>query len=148
MRHTVISAVHLILEQDNKVLLLRRFNTGYEDGNYSVVAGHIDEGESAKTAMIREAREEAGIEIRPDDLEMAHLMHRMSDQVRIDFFLRAHRWFGDIRNIEPDKCDDLNWFEINALPENTIPYVRSAIEHIQKNKTYSEFGWKMEANFV
>lgn len=27
-------AVHLILEQDNKYLLLRRYNTGYEDGNY------------------------------------------------------------------------------------------------------------------
>lgn len=56
-------AVHLFLVKDDKILLLRRSNTGYEDEMYSIVAGHIDGDEDAKTAMIREAREEAGIEI-------------------------------------------------------------------------------------
>ncbi len=37
-RHPFVSAVHLFLERDGQVLLLRRFQTGYEDGNYSVVA--------------------------------------------------------------------------------------------------------------
>lgn len=148
MRHTVISAVHLILEQDNKVLLLQRKNTGYEDGNYSVVAGHIDAGESAKMAMIREAREEAGIEIHPDDLHMVHLMHRYSDRERIDFFLKAHTWLGEISNMEADKCAELAWFDYRELPKNTIPYVKSALECIQKNTVYSEFGWEEKMTIV
>ena len=49
-------AVHLFLVQDGRILLLRRYNTGYEDGNYSVVAGHIDGGEKLKSAMVREGQ--------------------------------------------------------------------------------------------
>ena len=55
-RFTLLSAVHLVLIKDDKILLLRRKNTGYEDGKYSLVAGHLDGKESVTTAMIREAR--------------------------------------------------------------------------------------------
>lgn len=111
-------AVHLLLVKDNKVLLLRRFNTGYEDGNYSVVAGHVDSDEDLKTAMIREAKEEAGIEITPNNINFASVMHRKSDDERIDFFFIADSWEGEITNMEPQKCDDLSWFDINNLPSN------------------------------
>ncbi len=60
-RYKFICAVYLILIKENKVLLLKRANTGYEDGNYSLVAGHMDGNETIKQAMIREATEEAGI---------------------------------------------------------------------------------------
>lgn len=141
-RHTFLAAVHLILEQDGKVLLSRRFNTGYEDGKYSVVAGHIDAGETATTAMVREALEEAGIDIRPEDMQMAHVMHRNGDdRERIDFFIRATKWKGTPCVMENDKCDEMSWYVVDALPENVIPYVRSAIQHIQNGHFYSEFGW-------
>ena len=45
MRFTCPIAVHIFLLQEQKVLLLRRYNTGYEDGNYSVPAGHLDGNE-------------------------------------------------------------------------------------------------------
>ena len=63
-------AVHLILTNDRgECLFLRRFNTGYKDGEYGLVSGHVEEGENLKSAMIREAREEVGITLSPDDLE-------------------------------------------------------------------------------
>ncbi|MCX6784676.1 MAG: NUDIX domain-containing protein [Candidatus Komeilibacteria bacterium] len=141
-RYKFIAAVHLILQKDNKILLSRRFNTGYEDGNYSVVAGHIDANERAKTAMIREAKEESGIEINEDDLETIHVMHRKGDDhERINFFMRAKNWQGEPTILEVDKCDDLNWFELDRLPNSIVPYIKFALENIKNGNFYSEFDW-------
>jgi 8-oxo-dGTP pyrophosphatase MutT (NUDIX family) len=49
-RFTLVAEAHLLLFPDDRILLLRRCNTGHEDGNWSVVAGHIDGGETARVA--------------------------------------------------------------------------------------------------
>lgn len=79
-RVSLLTAVHLFLMRGSQVLLLRRFNTGYEDGNYSVVAGHLDGGEEVVDAIIREAREEAGITLFRDRTEVIGVMHRHNHQ--------------------------------------------------------------------
>lgn len=136
-------AVHLFLLQKENVLLLRRFNTGYEDGNYSVIAGHLDGEEEVKQAMIREAREEAGITIEPAHLQIVGVMHRNSaGHERIDFFLTAREWIGEVTNTEPHKCDELAWYPLNRLPENVIPYVRQALENYQQGIWFESFGWE------
>lgn len=140
-RFTLIPAVHLFLLKHDQILLLRRFNTGYEDGNYSVVAGHLEGDETATAGMCREAQEEAGIIVRPADLKFAHVMHRVTNAERLDLFFIADRWEGEPTNQEPEKCDDLSWFSANHLPSNMIPYVRQAIEHFTKGAHYSEHGW-------
>lgn len=135
-------AVHLLLIKNGEILLLRRFNTGYEDGKYTVVAGHVDGNEEIKAAMQREAREEAGITINDEDIEIVQVIHRKaSDGERIDYFLTAKKWQGEITNVEPHKCDDLSWFNINKLPDNTIEYIRFAINNYQKGIKFSSYGF-------
>ncbi|HUX75347.1 MAG TPA: NUDIX domain-containing protein [Anaerolineae bacterium] len=140
-RFKLVSAVHIFLIRDGKVLLLRRFNTGYEDGNYSVVAGHLNGDEEVKTAAIREAHEEVGIRIAPADLQVVGVMHRKSNDERVDFFLTVASWSGEITNMEPDKCDRLAWFAVDDLPENVIPYVRRALGNYRRGKWFGSFGW-------
>lgn len=144
-RFKVIPSVYLLLEKEGKILLSRRYNTGFEDGNYGLIAGHLDGDESVKTAMVREALEEADLTVNLEDLRVVHVLHRRTGRIeneRIDIFLTTEKWSGEPEVMEPDRCDDLNWFPINQLPENTIDYIRQAIESYQKGVIYSEFGWE------
>ena len=142
MRNKFPVAVHIFFLLDEQILLLRRFNTGYEDGKYSVVAGHVDAGETVTQAAIREVEEEVGVILDPKEIQIAHVMNRKSEDERIDFFMTIRQWSGEIINNEPHKCDELAWHPLNRLPQNTIPYVRHAIECIQNRIAYSEFGWE------
>lgn len=142
--HTNIVASYLVLQKGDTVLLLRRCNTGYQDGMFSLIAGHVEAGENFTDAIIREANEEAGIEVSRDHLAVRHIMHRKSDadqSERVDVFLVATAWKGEIQNLEPEKCSELTWFPLTELPEQTIPYVRQALENISRNSAYSERGW-------
>lgn len=144
-RHTIIPAVHLFLVRDNQILLSRRFQTGYEDGNYSVPAGHAEFGETATQAMAREVHEEVGIHCLPKDLRCVHVMHRKKVmEERVDFFFVCKEWEGEVENKELEKCDDLRWFALQELPKNTIPYVKLAISNYQQSIFFSEYGWNGE----
>ena len=141
-RFKLVTAVHLILIEDEKILLQRRYNTGYEDGNYSIVAGHIDGNESVIKAMQREALEEAGIKIKEEDLEIVHVMHRKTlDRESIDYFLTCKKYEGKITIMEKHKCDELKFYNLNDLPNNVIPYVKKGIESYLNNEPFSIYGW-------
>ena len=141
-RMTFPVAVHLFLLKDDQILLLRRFNTGYEDGNYSVVAGHVDGGEDVYSAMMREAEEEAGIVLSAGSLKIVQVMHRKKAcEERIDYFFTCDRWEGDARVMEPGKCDGLMWRGIDSLPDNTIDYIRAAVSNYLAGIPFSVYGW-------
>ena len=142
-RFKLIASVYLVLIQDGKTLLSRRFQTGYEDGKYSLVAGHIDGRETLRQALAREVREESGIVLYVEALDLSHTMHRWcGDHERLDFFFTAERFGGTIENREPEKCDEIAWFPLDALPENTIDYIRVALRSCANGVLYSEYGWK------
>ena len=141
-RFKYIGSSYLLLIKDEKILLQRRCNTGFMDGYYGVPAGHLDGGETAREGGAREFKEEIGIGVDPKNLRVVHVMHRKAkDDERIDFFMTTDRYEGEIENREPHKCDELKWFPMDQLPENTIDYIVTAISAFQNNEYYSEFGW-------
>lgn len=145
LRHAMPVAVHVLLIRDGRVLLLQRANTGYEDGNFSVIAGHVERGERIVDAAVREAREEAAVEIDARDLTITGVMHRRAGEDRIDYFVTARRWRGDVRNVEPGKCAELRWCSPDALPANVVPYVRRALELGADGPWIETFGWDDDA---
>jgi len=130
-RFKLIASVYLVLIRNNKILLSRRYNTGYFDGNYSFPAGHLDGNETLKQGMVREAKEEVDLVVVPADLELIHVMDRkIPNDERMDFFFTTKKWEGEPKIMEPDKCDDLSWFELNSLPKNIIPSLNYEMEKV------------------
>ena len=141
MRAKFPVTVHLFFFRGDQILLLRRFNTGYADGQYSVPAGHLDGDETVMAAAIREAVEETGLQIEQDDIAFSSVMHRGEGEERVVFFVHVHKWQGEPVNIEPHKCDELRWVRVNELPSNTVPYVRKALQNHANAVRFDEFGW-------
>jgi 8-oxo-dGTP diphosphatase len=142
MRAKFPIAVHLFFIRNDQILMLRRYQTGYMDGYYSVPAGHLDGEEKVRNAGAREAQEEIGVRVDPEQMEFAGVFHRREDSERVDFFFQVLKWEGEPFNAEPDKSDGICWVDIEHLPENTIPYVRQAIENYRSGVRFAEFGWK------
>lgn len=140
MRTKFPVTVHLLFFREDQVLLLRRYNTGYEDGKYSVPAGHLDGGETVIAAAAREAAEETGVLLDTNNIIFSSVMHRIAKDERVDFFVHVHGWQGEPHNTEPDKCDELRWVSVHELPKNIIPYVKKAIQNHRAGIKFDEFG--------
>ncbi|WP_432075470.1 methyltransferase domain-containing protein [Streptomyces wuyuanensis] len=138
-RHSEVVDVHLLLRRGDEVLLARRAGTGYGDGLWNGPSGHVEEGEDVRAAMVREAREEVGIELAPEDLRVALVMqHRgPGDPPRTGWFFEAdHGAGGEPYNREPHKCSELAWHPLAALPDDMVAYCRAGFEAYRRGDRF------------
>jgi 8-oxo-dGTP diphosphatase len=117
-----------------EVLLQLRQGTGYRDGHWAAAcAGHVERGESVYQAAAREAVEELGLR----DIELLPLcaMQRTGNGLpvdeRVDYFFTATDWLGEPRILEPDKCADVGWFGLDALPHPVVPHELQVLEALR-----------------
>ncbi len=137
-------SVFLFLIQDNKVLLIKRGNTGWMDGFYSVPAGALDGNETIESAVVREAREETGVEVDVSDIKLAHTIHCLTHgEEWLGCFFITNKWIGEPKIMEPDKHTEVKWSNIDQLPSEVIPYVKQALDSVSMNIPYSSYGWEV-----
>ena len=130
----------MLIMRGDEVLLIHRKNTGWMDEKWGLPAGHIEGTETVAQAAIRETEEEVGIRFSEQDVTLRHVMHRPSSTGRVyfDFFFTAEVGNQEPRNTEPDKHDEVRWFKLSDLPENTIPYLKRVPERIKNSIFFSE----------
>lgn len=143
-------AVFLILtrKHDGKeeILLQRRCNTGYMDGKYEAAcSGHLEKGESLSMAVAREAKEEIGLEINEKDLEFVSLVHPYEEDY-LNVFFTTQKYIGKPKIMEPEKCDDLQWFSIDKLPDNIVERNRKVLENIKNGIMYDDGNFTHQKN--
>lgn len=130
----VIIVQTLVFDAADRLLLLRRSNTGFMDGWFSLPGGHRDAGESVLDAARRECTEEACVTV--EQIEPVVVMPYAGG---VDFVFEATRWSGTPAIGEPDKCDALTFAALDALPEPTTRFVKAALECRGTGVWYREF---------
>lgn len=129
-RFVVVPAAYLYLLRTNadggtEVLLQQRGDVPFMAGHWAAAAaGHIERGESAFTAVAREAAEELGItDVAVEFLTTMHRTHNdLPIDERFDLFFTARSWSGEPSIQEAHKAADLGWFAIDALPSPMVPH--------------------------
>lgn len=135
-------ASYLLLEKNGKYMLVRRCNTGWHDGDFSLPAGHVSLGESAIEALIRESKEEVGVNLNKDDLELVHVVHRNKtpdNAEYIDLYFQTNNWSGKLKM--GTSVDLIEWCKVDNLPQNIIPVVKEVLIKISKGILYSDTGF-------
>lgn len=143
MSHLIKSSVNVYVVNDNKVLLSLRKNTGWMDGYYCAPGGHVEEGETPTIAMIREIKEELGVDVKPDELEFMCVAARNNspyEYVAYEFILRDTSY--EFTNTEPEKCEALTWVDLDNLPDNIIEDFKVIIQKsLIGGEKYLEVGY-------
>ena len=135
--------VDIFLERKNEVsgkkqiLMLKRAGTGYCDGYYDLPGGHLEANEDIFDGMIREAKEEIGISIKREDMEILHIYHRYKRGM-LKFVFKADKYEGTPINNEPDKCEKIEWIDFENLPENIVPSIKIELDNIKNCVYYSK----------
>ena len=134
------ATVSFILEQDDKILLFYRTDGYFKDGWWVLPAGHIEENETATQAVVREAKEELGIDVDVKDVAFVHIVHNLvGENKRMDLYFLIKDFQGELQNLEPSKCTDMQFFRKDKLPFQKIaPTTLQALQSIWTKKYYSE----------
>jgi 8-oxo-dGTP pyrophosphatase MutT (NUDIX family) len=140
-------AAYVILRRDDKVAFVLREHTKWMNGHYTLPSGKVEQDESFLACAVREAREETGITIQPEDLKHVLTSHRNDPDstnapMWIDIYFEASEWEGDPYNAEPAVHGELAWLDLDNLPDNIVPNVRFCLDQIKAGQTYAEYGWE------
>jgi len=141
---TPYTASYVVLRDGDKVAFVLRSNTDWMDGFYGLPSGKVEKKESFSAGAIREGLEEVGITVKPEALHHALTVYRNSDDDTywVDVYFEVETWSGEVQNMEPHMHSEVAWLDINNLPDNVIPTVRSALKHIADGERFVEEGWE------
>jgi 8-oxo-dGTP diphosphatase len=125
------------------VLLTRRINTGWADGQLGIPGGHLEPGETARQAAAREIAEELGVSI---DIKRLKFFASVNLLTNHDYIL--YEFAVELKPeeqptiLEPDRISELVWCNPKQLPDDVPSSFRAIIENGYNNgKTYLEIGY-------
>jgi 8-oxo-dGTP diphosphatase len=124
-----IGVAAYILNEKNQVLLMLRKNVAGA-GMWCPPGGHLEMGEEWVDCVKREAREEVALDVVEAELWAVNnnIMDPERHYVNLDFLVTS--WSGSAKNVEVEKCERIEWFDLNQLPS---PLMETVVNFFKNN---------------
>lgn len=128
-KHKRASSANVIIEDTHgRLLVVKAHYKPY----WSLPGGFVDEGDTPRRAAIREVSEEIGLELRPEDLEFAAFVDRMSDVA--DTYLFVFRLIDPISPdtklvLQSDEIEEYDWVTISDVHNSTRGHYNTAVKN-------------------
>ena len=148
-RYRIIHTARLILEQNNEILFLAQT---LKNGNgFTLPGGKINGEEFAKDALIRETKEEIGIDLKKKQLTLRHVTYKkLASSIEIIFFFYTDILPSAPVIREPEKFKEIKWFLPKDYPAKIPPVLKQTLLRIHDGKNFTEFPknnkYKLEAD--
>ncbi len=124
----------VFIQKENQILLGKRKNI-FGTGDWGLPGGHLEYGEKLIDGARREVEEELGVQV--DDLELVGIIDDPRDDAHyIHVSFKATEYSGEIQLVEPEKCEEWKFFDLDQLPENIFLGHKNVIKAFQENKLY------------
>jgi len=109
--------VGVIIRKNNKILLGKRKNA-HGSGSWSFPGGHLEFNEHVEDCARREVLEETGIHIKNIRLGVyTNDIFEKEGKHYITIYVLCDYDSGELKIMEPEKCEKWEWFEWSRLPE-------------------------------
>ncbi|MEY9974047.1 8-oxo-dGTP diphosphatase [Lysinibacillus sp. RC46] len=121
----------VIQNKANEILLVLR-KKAPEAGCWSLPGGKVDYMETIENAIIREIKEELGVDI--DITGLVCVTNHIIQTENIHYVaptFAARITNGEVRNREPHALEKVHWFSIDEIPENITMTTEYALKQLK-----------------
>jgi 8-oxo-dGTP diphosphatase len=116
----------VLIIKDNCILLGKR-KSDIGQGLYGLPGGHLDEGETIEECAVREIKEETNLDI--DSIE--EVGFDTDEENFLTLFYKVEIKEDDkLKNMEPDKSEDWEWYSLDALPSPLFGEIERMVKRL------------------
>lgn len=111
-----IAVVLCFIQNSNGEFLIQK-RSKQKNGKYGSTSGHLETGETSLHGMIREIKEELGLDIKPTELELLYSGRDDNEQFFFDIYYLKKDCNLDTLILQDDEVDFVQWNSLDQIQE-------------------------------